>query len=148
VTSSRIAAIGPSTSSPSPPDHGWSVATRRRPRSVRPARNGHRSGQTRSTAAARLAEQAQVTKQTAGFLVDQLEKAGYVHRVPDPTDARARLVRIAPRGAEALAIARVTEADVEAEWTKHLGKVGADQLRRALTRLREITDPFSGGDAG
>ena len=42
-----------------------------------------------------LAEQAQVTKQTAGFLVNQLEKAGYVERVPDPTDARARLVRLA-----------------------------------------------------
>ena len=40
-----------------------------------------------------LAEQAQITKQTAGFLVDQLEKTGYVTRVPDPTDRRARLVR-------------------------------------------------------
>ena len=28
-----------------------------------------------------LAQAAQVTKQTAGFLVDQLEKAGYVERV-------------------------------------------------------------------
>src|ERR1044072_2036777 len=45
-----------------------------------------------------LAEQAQVTKQTAGFLVDQLEKAGWVERVPDPTDKRARLVRIAAPG--------------------------------------------------
>jgi DNA-binding MarR family transcriptional regulator len=45
-----------------------------------------------------LAEQAQVTKQTAGFLVDQLERAGYVRRVPDPADARARQVQIAPRG--------------------------------------------------
>ena len=39
-----------------------------------------------------LAEAAQVTKQTAGFLVNQLEKGGYVERVPDPSDARARLV--------------------------------------------------------
>ena len=31
-----------------------------------------------------LAEQAQVTKQTAGVLVDQLARAGYVQRVPDP----------------------------------------------------------------
>jgi hypothetical protein len=27
------------------------------------------------------------------------------------------------------------------EWTRHLGKQGASQLRRVLTRLREITDP-------
>src|SRR5690349_13742892 len=45
-----------------------------------------------------LAEQAGITKQTAGFLVDQLERAGYVQRVPDPSDARARLVRMAARG--------------------------------------------------
>ncbi|MGA9747066.1 MAG: MarR family transcriptional regulator, partial [Nocardioides sp.] len=32
-----------------------------------------------------LAEQAQITKQAAGSLVDQLEGAGYVERVPDPT---------------------------------------------------------------
>jgi DNA-binding MarR family transcriptional regulator len=89
-----------------------------------------------------LAEQAQVTKQTAGFLVDQLERAGYVRRVPDPADARARLVQIAPRGQAAVAVARAAEAQVEAEWTRHLGSQAAGQLRRALTRLREITDPY------
>lgn len=41
-----------------------------------------------------ITERAGVTKQTAGFLVDQLEHAGYVERVADPTDGRARLVRI------------------------------------------------------
>ena len=89
-----------------------------------------------------LAESARITKQTAGCLVDQLERAGYVRRVPDPADARARLVRIAERGQSAVAVARVAEAEVEAEWTRHLGSTSARQLRRALTRLREITDPF------
>jgi len=89
-----------------------------------------------------LAERAQVTKQTAGFLVDQLERGGYVQRVPDPADARARLVRIAPRGQAAVGVARQTEAEVEAEWAQHLGKQATAQLRRALTRLREITDPY------
>ncbi|QOV33395.1 MarR family transcriptional regulator [Streptomyces ferrugineus] len=89
-----------------------------------------------------LAEQAQITKQTAGFLVDQLERAGYVRRVPDPTDARARLVQIAARGKAAVEVARVAEAETEAEWTRHLGKQSTNQLRRALTRLREITDPY------
>jgi DNA-binding MarR family transcriptional regulator len=89
-----------------------------------------------------LAEQARITKQTAGFLVEQLERAGYVRRVPDPDDARARLVQIAERGHAAVAVARATEASVEAEWTRHLGRTSASQLRRALTRLREITDPY------
>jgi DNA-binding MarR family transcriptional regulator len=90
-----------------------------------------------------LAEQAQVTKQTAGFLVDQLERAGYVERSPDPRDARARLVRIADRGRAALPVAAAAVAQVEAEWTAHLGKRGMTALRDALTRLREITDPYA-----
>jgi hypothetical protein len=61
-------------------------------------------------------------------------------RVTDLRDARARLVQIAERGQAAVTVARRTEAEVEAEWTRHLGRVGATQLRRALTRLREITD--------
>jgi DNA-binding MarR family transcriptional regulator len=89
-----------------------------------------------------LAEQARITKQTAAFLVEQLERAGYVERVPDPGDARARLVRIAPRGRAAAAVARRAELEVEGEWTRHLGRQSATQLRRALTRLREITDPY------
>ena len=89
-----------------------------------------------------LAEQALVTKQTAGHLVDQLERAGYVRRVPDPTDARARLVQMAERGHEVVAVARRVEAEVEAEWTAHLGGEATAQLRAALERLREITDPY------
>lgn len=90
-----------------------------------------------------LAEQAQVTKQTAGFLVDQLEKAGWVERVPDPTDKRARLIRISGRGKEALPIAAAAVADVEAEWSAHLGKQHMAQLRQILGKLREITDPYA-----
>ena len=89
-----------------------------------------------------LAEAAQVTKQTAGALVDQLERAGYVRRTPDPTDARARLVRIAERGAAAKPVADAVVAQVEAEWQAHLGERRWRQLREALTRLREITDPY------
>ena len=90
-----------------------------------------------------LAEQAQVTKQTAGFLVDQLEKSGWVERVPDPSDKRARLVRISARGQKALPVAAAAVAEVEAEWEAHLGKQHMAELRRALTKLREITDPWA-----
>ena len=93
-----------------------------------------------------LAAQAQVTKQTAGFLVDQLERAGYVVRTPDPRDARARLVRIGPRGAAAGPIAAAVVAQVEREWTAHLGARRMRQLRQALTELRAITDPYAQPD--
>jgi DNA-binding MarR family transcriptional regulator len=90
-----------------------------------------------------LAEAAQVTKQTAGFLVDQLEKAGYVERVVDPKDARARLVRVAERGRVAIPIAEQVIEQVEAEWADHLGKRRMAQLKSILTDLREITDPYA-----
>jgi DNA-binding MarR family transcriptional regulator len=89
-----------------------------------------------------LAEQAQITKQSAGFLVEALEKAGYVRRVPDPTDARARLVQIAPRGQRGVDAARQVVEDVVAEWTRHLGAGRMRALTEALVSLREITDPY------
>ncbi|MFC8435658.1 MarR family winged helix-turn-helix transcriptional regulator [Streptomyces sp. NPDC057253] len=90
-----------------------------------------------------LAEQAQVTKQTAGFLVDQLEKTGYVTRVPDPTDKRARLVCLAEKAISAKEVADGVVAEVEKEWEEHLGSRRMRQLREALTLLREITDPWA-----
>lgn len=89
-----------------------------------------------------LAEQALVTKQTATATVDRLEQAGYVRRVPDPADARARLVVIAERGEDAIKVARVAEAEIQAEWVRHLGLPAARRLRSALERIREIADPY------
>ena len=89
-----------------------------------------------------LAEAAQLTKQTVGFLVDQLERAGYVERAPDPRDGRARLVRVAPRGAAAVQASLGVVAEVEAQWTAYLGETRTAQLRETLTMLRDITDPY------
>jgi DNA-binding MarR family transcriptional regulator len=90
-----------------------------------------------------LAAQAGLTKQTVGFLVDQLERAGYVERVPDPSDGRARLVRIAERGWRTIPVAAGIVADVEAEWADHLGEQRMGQLREILADLRTVTDPFA-----
>ena len=89
-----------------------------------------------------LAEGALLTKQTVGFLVDQLERAGYVERTPDPRDGRARLVRVAARGAAAVQASLAVVAGVEAQWTAHLGEIRTAQLRETLTMLRGITDPY------
>jgi DNA-binding MarR family transcriptional regulator len=89
-----------------------------------------------------LAEQAQITKQSAGFLIEALEKAGYVRRVPDPSDARARLVQIAPRGQRAVEASKRVVDEMVAEWTRHLGEKRMHALTEALVSLREITDPY------
>ena len=87
-----------------------------------------------------LAERARVAKQTATALVDRLERAGYVERVPDPTDGRAKLVRLTPRSMAALPFARAEEQRIEDDWEAHLGKRRMRQLRETLTTLRELTD--------
>lgn len=89
-----------------------------------------------------LADRALVAKQTATALVDKLEGAGYVERVVDPADGRARLVRLTERGRSAIPVARAEERRIEQEWEAHLGTRRMEQLRDALTLLREITDPY------
>jgi DNA-binding MarR family transcriptional regulator len=82
----------------------------------------------------------QLPKQTVGSIVDQLEEAGYVRRVPDPDDARARLVVVAERGREAIGIGTPVLEEVLGTWRAHLGEARFTELRKALEALREITD--------
>jgi DNA-binding MarR family transcriptional regulator len=89
-----------------------------------------------------IAEQAGVTKQTAGALVDELAAGGYVSRKPDPADARARLVVLTARGEQLCAAAGAEVATIEVEWRTHLGAKAYADLRSALVSLREITDPY------
>jgi DNA-binding MarR family transcriptional regulator len=89
-----------------------------------------------------LAARALVAKQTATALVDRLERAGYVERVPDPADGRARLVRLTPRALVAVPFARAEEERIEQEWSEHLGAERMAGLREALESLREVTDPY------
>lgn len=89
-----------------------------------------------------LAEQARVTKQSAASLVEQLEKARYVERVPDPTDGRARLLRLTPRLQRVAEVADAEVARVLAEWADHVGEDRLQQLHEILRDLREITDPW------
>lgn len=89
-----------------------------------------------------LAAQARVTKQSAAALVEHLETAGYVERVPDPTDGRARLVRLTSR-AEPMVRAADTEVHrVLTEWAEHVGEDRLRQLHQILRDLRELTDPW------
>lgn len=82
-----------------------------------------------------LAERAQMTKQSMAELVLHLEKLGYVERVPDPADRRAKLVRATRRGSQLYAIAREVVAEIEADWTRRLGKGKMRQLRELLEEL-------------
>ncbi|MDX6318059.1 MAG: hypothetical protein QOD35_1459 [Nocardioidaceae bacterium] len=94
------------------------------------------------TRVSELAEQARVTKQSAGFLVEQLEATGYVERVPDPADRRARLVRLTTRADKVVKTANSEVDRVLAEWAEHVGPDRLRQVYETLLDLREITDPW------
>ena len=88
-----------------------------------------------------IAERAQLTKQTVVYLVNDLERAGYVERAPDPTDRRAKLVRPTARGDAAVAEARRIASDIEREWTELLGERRMTELRRLLEALHNALWP-------
>jgi DNA-binding MarR family transcriptional regulator len=84
-----------------------------------------------------------MTKQSASVMVDQLERLGYVCRIPDPTDGRARLIVIEDRGRRAVKVAMATLDDIYAEWKTYLGTRNFTLLQQILDQLREITDPYA-----
>jgi len=80
----------------------------------------------------RLAELAGITKQSAGEIVDDLAKRGYVERTPDPADKRAKLICLTDRGIEAQRVAFGLLADVEDRWAERFGATRMKQLRKLL----------------
>jgi len=82
-----------------------------------------------------LAERAHVSKQAMAQLVAHLEEHGYVERVPDPHDRRAKLVRATERGGEVFAIAQAVIASVDARLRQRLGDAKVEQLRTLLEEL-------------
>lgn len=103
---------------------------------IRPA-HGHVFGHlsAHGNRATELAAASQLTKQTIQSLVDDLEQLGYVERVPDPTDARARLVRFTTKGRAAARAAGAAFRAIEKEWTQALGKEKMARLRTLLDEL-------------
>jgi DNA-binding MarR family transcriptional regulator len=82
-----------------------------------------------------LAERAQVTKQLMNYFVNLLVDMGYLQRVADPTDGRARLVQFTERGRALERAAEAAIADIENEWAGRLGPKKMRKLRSLLVRL-------------
>jgi DNA-binding MarR family transcriptional regulator len=82
-----------------------------------------------------LAELAGVRKQTMAQAVDQLERAGYVKRRPNPADRRSRLVFLTDRGASIPPVTHATAARVEERWAKLTSPEELEALRSSLQHL-------------
>ena len=82
-----------------------------------------------------LAARARVTKQAMMLLVDDLETRGYLRRVADPTDSRAKVVRLTARGRGAAAECRRAVQAVEKQAAGVLGERRYEILRESLELL-------------
>jgi DNA-binding MarR family transcriptional regulator len=82
-----------------------------------------------------LAERARMTKQSVGEVASDLEARGYVERVPDPNDGRAKIIRLTQRGREAQAIGQALIDDLERDWGERFGADRVAALREALEAI-------------
>lgn len=87
-----------------------------------------------------LAEEAGLSKQAMGELVDDLESKGYVERVPDPSDGRAKLIVWADRGLRAHNATLEAFAAIEVELRAAAGDDAIADLRRSLVAVRRGLD--------
>jgi DNA-binding MarR family transcriptional regulator len=82
-----------------------------------------------------LARGANMSPQAMGELVDELEELEYVVRQPDPTDRRAKLIVLTPKGRDCIAAGMATVDGIEQQLTERLGVRGHRELRRLLTKV-------------
>jgi DNA-binding MarR family transcriptional regulator len=82
-----------------------------------------------------LAEVNRLTKQAMMAIVDELESRGYVRRVPDPNDSRAKLVRLTAHGRRATSECRRAVQALDQRTRRRLGERSYDVLREALEEL-------------
>lgn len=87
---------------------------------------------------AQLAEHLGVTKQATSELVGYLVRSGYLTRVPDPDDRRARLLVLTERGHSCTRAAQQAASDVVDRWNT---KITSQQQANLSSALASISSP-------
>jgi DNA-binding MarR family transcriptional regulator len=86
-----------------------------------------------------LAELAGMTKQAVGESVSDLERLGYAERAPDPSDGRAKIIRLTERGRAAQRAGFEIIADIERGWAEQFGAKRVSEMRSLLIDI--LTTP-------
>ena len=84
---------------------------------------------------AELAKHLGLDRTVMVYLVDDLEAAGLVERVPDPNDRRSKLIRPTPQGVAKLCELRKVTAEAEAELLAGFSPAETEVLRSLLQRI-------------
>ena len=91
----------------------------------------------------RLAELAGITKQSAGEIVDDLARNGYVERFPDPADKRAKLIHLTAKGETAQTVGFALFGSLEKRWIERYGEERMGQMRELLEEIVATEAPDS-----
>ena len=91
-----------------------------------------------------LAARAQLALSSMAELVDELEVLGYVERVPDATDGRAKLVCLTEQGRRHFGRAVAHVRSMENGYAR---RVGEERYEAMCRTLHELTTALLGGDA-
>jgi DNA-binding MarR family transcriptional regulator len=90
-----------------------------------------------------LGERLIVTRATVTGLLDSLERRGFVHRSPNPSDRRSLLVEITPAGLAVLQELRTLVHRSEKAW---LGALSDEDLRVYVGLLHRIQDSLDSAE--
>jgi DNA-binding MarR family transcriptional regulator len=85
-----------------------------------------------------LAAKLGMSKQALNYLLGELERFGYLERVPDPDDLRAKRIALTERGEAIVPVIRGAVAEVEAAWAEQLGADRFARFREALVELNGL----------
>ncbi len=86
-----------------------------------------------------LARRASMSKQAMGQLVDEVERLGYVERVSDPGDRRAKIVRFTQAGLGLIKDGTDIAGAIQRDYAKLIGKKKLNLLRGILEELHAKT---------
>jgi DNA-binding MarR family transcriptional regulator len=91
-----------------------------------------------------IAQTLHITKQSVHELLGHLERRGYLTREPDPTNLRARLVRLTAKGRTLQEVIRRQALDGERQVAAILGDRRFKQFKDALAILVGTLQPEGG----
>ena len=82
-----------------------------------------------------IADRARMTKQSVGEVASDLERRGYLERIPDVTDGRVKIIRLTGRGREAQRVGRQLIDELERDWAERYGEADIAALREILEAI-------------
>jgi DNA-binding MarR family transcriptional regulator len=91
-----------------------------------------------------LADSFAVSRQAIAQMIHSLEANGYVERIVDPGDARAKLICLTAKGRAALRVVRASAQRLERAWQDRIGAARLEELGKTLALL--VPSPGASAD--